>query len=99
MISLCKRGRHAVRAGFPAQYRCPAVPQQPVARRYPPATAAVGRGGHAVEAVPDTPVRAARSRRNAANLVVLSGAAAGRAWNGPVLMVEVLRGALAEVAE
>jgi signal transduction histidine kinase len=42
---------------------------------------------------------ATRMRRNAENLIVLSGATAGRAWRRPVPMVDVLRGALAEVED
>ena len=42
---------------------------------------------------------ATRMRRNAENLIVLSGATAGRAWRQPVPMVDVLRGALAEVED
>ena len=42
---------------------------------------------------------ATRMRRNAENLIVLSGANAGRAWRKPVPMVDVLRGALAEVED
>jgi signal transduction histidine kinase len=42
---------------------------------------------------------ATRMRRNAENLIVLSGATAGRAWRKPVPMVDVLRGALAEVED
>jgi hypothetical protein len=38
-------------------------------------------------------------RRNAENLIVLSGAAAGRTWRKPVPMVDVLRAALAEVED
>ena len=38
-------------------------------------------------------------RRNAENLIVLSGATAGRAWRKPVPMVDVVRGALAEVED
>jgi signal transduction histidine kinase len=42
---------------------------------------------------------ATRMRRNAENLIVLSGAAAGRGWRNPVAMVDVVRGALAEVED
>jgi len=42
---------------------------------------------------------ATRMRRNAENLIVLSGAIAGRAWRRPVPMIDVLRGALAEVED
>ena len=42
---------------------------------------------------------ATRMRRNAENLIVLAGATAGRAWRKPVPMVDVLRGALAEVED
>ncbi|MCI0687874.1 MAG: ATP-binding protein, partial [Sporichthyaceae bacterium] len=42
---------------------------------------------------------ATRMRRNAENLIVLSGATAGRAWRKPVPLVDVLRGALAEVED
>ncbi|HEX6872928.1 MAG TPA: nitrate- and nitrite sensing domain-containing protein [Micromonosporaceae bacterium] len=42
---------------------------------------------------------ATRMRRNAENLIVLSGATAGRAWRRPVPVVDVLRGALAEVED
>ncbi len=42
---------------------------------------------------------ATRMRRNAENLIVLSGATAGRAWRKPVAMLDVLRGALAEVED
>ena len=42
---------------------------------------------------------ATRMRRNAENLIVLSGATAGRAWRRPVPMIDVLRGALAEVED
>jgi signal transduction histidine kinase len=40
---------------------------------------------------------ATRMRRNAENLIVLSGAIPGRAWRQPIHMVDVIRGALAEV--
>lgn len=42
---------------------------------------------------------ATRMRRHAENLIVLSGATAGRAWRKPVPMIDVLRGALAEVED
>jgi signal transduction histidine kinase len=42
---------------------------------------------------------ATRMRRNAENLIVLSGAAAGRGWRNAVPMVDVIRGALAEVED
>jgi signal transduction histidine kinase len=42
---------------------------------------------------------ATRMRRNAENLIVLSGATAGRAWRRPVAMVDVMRAALAEVED
>jgi signal transduction histidine kinase len=42
---------------------------------------------------------ATRMRRNAENLIVLSGAAPGRRWRTPVPMVDVLRGAVAEVED
>lgn len=42
---------------------------------------------------------ATRMRRNAENLIVLSGSAPGRAWRGSVPMVDVVRGALAEIEE
>ena len=42
---------------------------------------------------------ATRMRRNAENLIVLSGATAGRAWRKPVPMVDVMRAALAEVED
>jgi signal transduction histidine kinase len=42
---------------------------------------------------------ATRMRRNAENLIVLSGASPGRAWRRPVPMVDVVRGALAEVED
>jgi signal transduction histidine kinase len=42
---------------------------------------------------------ATRMRRNAENLIVLSGATAGRAWRKPVPMIDVVRGALAEVED
>ena len=38
-------------------------------------------------------------RRNAENLIVLSGATAGRVWRKPVPMLDVIRGALAEVED
>jgi signal transduction histidine kinase len=42
---------------------------------------------------------ATRMRRNAENLIVLSGSAAGRRWRSPVPMVDVVRGAVAEVED
>jgi signal transduction histidine kinase len=42
---------------------------------------------------------ATRMRRNAENLIVLSGASAGRAWRRPIPMIDVVRGALAEVED
>jgi signal transduction histidine kinase len=42
---------------------------------------------------------ATRMRRNAENLIVLSGAVAGRGWRNPVPIVDVVRGALAEVED
>jgi signal transduction histidine kinase len=42
---------------------------------------------------------ATRMRRNAENLIVLSGAVAGRGWRNPVPIVDVIRGALAEVED
>ncbi|GGK88870.1 ATPase [Sphaerisporangium melleum] len=42
---------------------------------------------------------ATRMRRNAENLIVLSGASPGRAWRRAVPMVDVVRGALAEVED
>ena len=42
---------------------------------------------------------ATRMRRNAENLIVLSGASPGRAWRQPVAMVDVVRGAAAEIED
>src|SRR5205814_8686853 len=42
---------------------------------------------------------ATRMRRNAENLIVLAGAVPGRGWRRPVPVVDVLRGAIAEVEE
>ncbi|MEV6520791.1 nitrate- and nitrite sensing domain-containing protein [Longispora sp. NPDC051575] len=42
---------------------------------------------------------ATRMRRNAENLIVLSGATAGRGWRNPVPLMDVVRGALAEVED
>src|SRR2546423_2151333 len=42
---------------------------------------------------------ATRMRRNAENLIVLSGAAPGRGWRHTVALVDVVRGAVAEVEE
>jgi signal transduction histidine kinase len=40
-----------------------------------------------------------RMRRHAEGLVILSGAPPGRGWNSPVRMVDVMRGAIAEVED
>src|SRR5690349_1268651 len=40
-----------------------------------------------------------RMRRHAEGLVILAGAPPGRAWSSPVLMVDVMRGAIAEVED
>jgi signal transduction histidine kinase len=40
-----------------------------------------------------------RMRRHAEGLVILSGAPPGRAWSSPVRMVDVMRGAIAEVED
>jgi signal transduction histidine kinase len=40
-----------------------------------------------------------RMRRHAEGLVILAGAPAGRAWSSPVRMVDVMRGAIAEVED
>ncbi len=40
---------------------------------------------------------ATRMRRNAENLIVLSGARPGRTWRRPVSIIDVIRGAIAEV--
>lgn len=42
---------------------------------------------------------ATRMRRNAENLIVLSGANAGRTWRRSVPMIDVIRGAVAEVED
>ncbi|WP_018348445.1 sensor histidine kinase [Longispora albida] len=42
---------------------------------------------------------ATRMRRNAENLIVLSGATAGRGWRNPIPLVDVIRGALGEVED
>ncbi len=42
---------------------------------------------------------ATRMRRNAENLIVLSGAVPGRGWRNPIPLVDVVRGAVAEVEE
>jgi hypothetical protein len=42
---------------------------------------------------------ATRMRRNAENLIVLSGAVPGRGWRNPVPLVDVVRGAMAEVED
>ena len=42
---------------------------------------------------------ATRMRRNAENLIVLSGAVPGRGWRNPIPIVDVVRGAVAEVEE
>ncbi|MFC7721901.1 nitrate- and nitrite sensing domain-containing protein [Nonomuraea recticatena] len=42
---------------------------------------------------------ATRMRRNAENLIVLSGASPGRTWRRSVPMIDVVRGALAEVED
>jgi nitrate/nitrite sensing protein/histidine kinase/DNA gyrase B/HSP90-like ATPase len=40
-----------------------------------------------------------RMRRHAEGLIILSGAAPGRAWSAPVKLVDVMRGAVAEVED
>jgi len=40
-----------------------------------------------------------RMRRHAEGLVILAGAPAGRSWSSPVRMVDVMRGAIAEVED
>jgi signal transduction histidine kinase len=40
-----------------------------------------------------------RMRRHAEGLIILSGAAPGRSWSAPVKLVDVLRGAVAEVED
>ncbi|HEX8631557.1 MAG TPA: nitrate- and nitrite sensing domain-containing protein, partial [Catenuloplanes sp.] len=42
---------------------------------------------------------ATRMRRNAENLIVLSGATPGRGWRKPVPLIDIVRGALAEVED
>jgi methyl-accepting chemotaxis protein len=42
---------------------------------------------------------ATRMRRNAENLIVLAGSTPGRVWRRPVAMVDVVRGAIAEVED
>jgi signal transduction histidine kinase len=42
---------------------------------------------------------ATRMRRNAENLIVLSGAVPGRGWRRPVPLVDVVRGAVAEIED
>src|SRR5690606_16808676 len=42
---------------------------------------------------------ATRMRRNAENLIVLSGSRPGRTWRRPVPMIDVIRGAVAEVED
>ena len=43
--------------------------------------------------------RTTRMRRHAEGLVILAGAPPGRAWSSPVRMVDVMRGAIAEVED
>jgi hypothetical protein len=38
-----------------------------------------------------------RMRRHAEGLIILSGAAPGRSWSAPVKLIDVMRGAVAEV--
>jgi signal transduction histidine kinase len=40
-----------------------------------------------------------RMRRNAENLIVLSGSSTGRSWSEPVPVIDVIRGAMAEVED
>jgi hypothetical protein len=40
-----------------------------------------------------------RMRRHAEGLIILSGAAPGRAWSSPVPAIDVIRGAIAEIAD
>jgi signal transduction histidine kinase len=40
-----------------------------------------------------------RMRRHAEGLIILSGAAPGRAWSAPVKLIDVMRGAVAEVED
>ena len=42
---------------------------------------------------------ATRMRRNAENLIVLSGAVSGRGWRHPVAMIDIVRGAVAEIED
>ncbi|MET7426792.1 nitrate- and nitrite sensing domain-containing protein [Dactylosporangium sp. NPDC005555] len=42
---------------------------------------------------------ATRMRRNAENLIVLSGGKSGRAWRAPVPMIDVLRAAIGEIED
>ncbi len=42
---------------------------------------------------------ATRMRRNAENLIVLSGAVSGRGWRHPVAMIDIIRGATAEIED
>ncbi|HEY8474887.1 MAG TPA: nitrate- and nitrite sensing domain-containing protein [Natronosporangium sp.] len=42
---------------------------------------------------------ATRMRRNAENLIVLAGSSPGRVWRRPVPMIDVVRGAIAEVED
>jgi signal transduction histidine kinase len=40
-----------------------------------------------------------RMRRHAEGLIILSGAAPGRSWSGPVKLIDVMRGAAAEIED
>ncbi|GAB3877451.1 hypothetical protein GCM10029964_026580 [Kibdelosporangium lantanae] len=42
---------------------------------------------------------ATRARRNAENLIILGGQQPGRAWRRPVMLVDILRGAIAETTQ
>jgi signal transduction histidine kinase len=42
---------------------------------------------------------ATRARRNAENLIILGGQQPGRTWRRPVLLVDILRGAIAETTQ
>ena len=42
---------------------------------------------------------ATRMRRNAENLIILSGATPGRTWRAPVQMIDVIRGAIGETED
>jgi signal transduction histidine kinase len=42
---------------------------------------------------------ATRARRNAENLIILGGQQPGRAWRKPVLLADILRGAIAETTQ